>query len=60
MIPKPGSSWIRGIRRLFSRFDIVSVIVRYGVETIDDIEIRRMDKIHRELSVAVQVAISDL
>lgn len=41
-------------------FDAVSVIVRYGAETIDDVEIGRIDKIHRELPVAVQVAISDL
>jgi hypothetical protein len=41
-------------------FDTISVTIRYSAETIDEVEIGRIDKTHRELPVAVQVAISDL
>ena len=41
-------------------FDTVSLIVRYGTNTTDDVEIGRINRRYSELPVAVQVALSEL
>ena len=40
-------------------FDTISLIIRYGAESKDEIEIGRIDQFHAELPVAVQVDIAE-
>ena len=49
------ASWISD-----APFDTISLIVRYGEDTTDGVEIGAINTRHSELPVAVQVALSEL
>jgi hypothetical protein len=41
-------------------FDTVHIVVRYGSDTTDEVEVGRVNRRHSELLATVQVALSDL